>query len=285
MLRVLEHLPGPAELIVIDDGSQDKTAAIAAEVDGVKVLRHRSNCGYGASLKTGIRYARYPLICITDADGTYPNERIPDLLKGILQRGADMVVGARVSENVTIPLVRRPAKWMIRQLSQIISNEKIPDINSGLRIFKRSVALRFFSILPSTFSFTITITLAMVTNGYRVEYVPVDYFHRVGRSKIKPIRDTINFVNLILRMALYFAPIKIFMPMSFTLFILGLAWGLVSRLAFGRVADASMAVIMTSSVQVAAIGLLANMIDQRMTDYTKPEERIDSERLPDKDAG
>ena len=266
-LDVLAHLPGPTELLVVDDGSTDETAFLADEIDGVRVMRHRFNRGYGASLKTGIRHARYPLICITDADGTYPNERIPDLLECILQHDADMAVGARVGENVAVLLVRKPAKWMIQQLGQFVANEKIPDINSGLRIFKRSAVTPFLSILPSTFSFTTTITLAMLTNGYQVEFLPINYFARVGKSKIRPIHDTVNFFLLVTRIALYFVPLKIFLPLSGMLLVLAAIWGFYSWSVLGRLADVSTLIITLAAFQIAVLGMLAELINRRLSGF------------------
>jgi glycosyltransferase involved in cell wall biosynthesis len=255
------------EIIVVDDGSQDETAAIAKQCANVTVLRHRTNRGYGIALKTGIRHARHEIICITDADGTYPNEHIPDLVDRLVQREYDMVVGARTGEKVSIPLIRRPAKWAIGQLANFVAGEYIPDLNSGLRVFRREVALQLFSMLPDGFSFTTTLTLAMLVNGYLVDYMPINYHTRVGRSKIRPIQDTLNFIQLTMRMALYFAPLKIFLPLSGLLILIALGWGLFSALALGRLADVSTLVIMMTAIQVAIVGLLAELINQRFPNH------------------
>jgi len=205
-----------AEVIVVDDGSRDRTAEIAAGFEGVRVMRHDENRGYGASLKTGIRFATGEIICITDADGTYPNARIPELLEWIPRY--DMVVGARTGANVAIPLVRKPAKMVLNGLANLLTGRKIPDLNSGLRVFKKEVAQRFMHLFPSGFSFTTTITLAMLNADYLVKFVPVDYFRREGRSKIRPLRDTYGFLLLILRITTYFNPLKIFLPLAALLF-------------------------------------------------------------------
>lgn len=256
------------EVLVIDDGSQDKTAEIAQQQKGVTVLSHRQNKGYGAALKTGIRHAKYDLICITDADGTYPNDRIPELVNRLNEEGYDMIVGARVGENVHIPLLRRPAKWGLRKLANGVAGEPIPDLNSGLRVFKREVALRMFGILPEKFSFTTTITLAMITNQYLVDFVPIDYFARVGKSKIRPIQDTLNFTTLVLRIALYFAPLKFFMPLSLLLFVFGIGWGLFT-FYLGQLADVSTLVIILTAFQVAMVGFLAELINRRVPNTFK----------------
>ena len=255
------------EVIVVDDGSQDDTAEVAKQHPGVTVLQHKSNRGYGAALKTGIRHAHYDLICITDADGTYPNECIPYLVERMLKGSYDMVIGARTGKNVAIPLIRRPAKWAIGRLANLVAGTPIPDVNSGLRVFRRQVALHFFDLLPEGFSFTTTITLAMLSNGYLVDYIPVNYHARVGRSKIRPIQDTFNFVRLILSIALYFAPLKVFLPLSSILMLLALGWGLFSWLVMGRLADVSTLMIVMTAVQVAVVGLLGELINRRLPDY------------------
>lgn len=271
LLLVIGECQSEYEVIVVDDGSQDETATIARR-QGVTVLQHRQNRGYGAALKTGMRHAGHPLVCITDADGTYPNERIPELAQRLLSKEYDMVVGARVGENVAIPPLRRPAKWALGRLANFVAGEGIPDMNSGLRIFRRDVALRFTSILPNTFSFTTTITLAMLTNHYLVDYIPVDYYERVGKSKIRPIQDTANFVRLVWRIALYFAPLKIFLPLSAFLFVVALAWALFTLFYLGQLADVSTLVIVMTAFQVAVIGLLAELINKRLPNYHRDEQ-------------
>jgi len=262
----------PFEIIVVDDGSQDQTATVAEQFEGVTVVRHAHNRGYGAALKTGIRRAQYEWICITDADGTYPNQRIPALVALAIAGNEHMVVGARQGANVAIPALRRPAKWVISRLANWVSGEQIPDINSGLRVFRRSVALRFFRVLSDAFSFTTTITLAMLTNGYRVKYVPIDYYARTGKSKIHPVRDTLNFIQLILRIGLYFAPLKIFLSLSAVLLLLAVAWGMISEKLLGRLADVSTLVIVMTSFQVAGVGLLAELINRRIPYFWNDEE-------------
>jgi glycosyltransferase involved in cell wall biosynthesis len=209
-LRGLE----PYELIVVDDGSTDSTPNILAEVQAadptLKVLAHRPNQGYGAALKTGISAATAEYVVITDADGTYPNHRIPELLDAALE--ADMVVGARTADDVTYPFIRKVPKVFMRAYAVWITRQDIPDLNSGMRVFRRSVAKRFLNVLPDGFSFTTTITIAMMTNRYRVVYVPISYAARIGKSKIKPIRDTLAFFQLILRTGMYFAPLRVYGP-------------------------------------------------------------------------
>ncbi len=258
--QVMEDSGITYQLLVVDDGSTDDTAEIARSKD-VEVLQYSTNQGYGAALKRGIRHARHEIIVITDADGTYPNEEIPRLLE--LMTGHDMVVGARTGEEVHIPLVRRPAKWFINALANYLSRTRIPDLNSGLRAFRKNIALGFFPVLPAGFSFTTTITLAMLANGYSVKYTPIDYHRRVGKSKIRPIYDTLNFTLLILRTITYYAPLRVFLPSSIVLFLLGVTVGLYSFFVLGRLMDVTTVLLVLASLQVAATGLLADMVDKR----------------------
>lgn len=262
---VLDETGWNYELIFIDDGSTDQTAAALGELEDVphvQVLKNPQNRGYGASLKRGLKNARYELLVITDADGTYPNERIPELVE--LLEDNDMVVGARVGAEVHIPLLRRPAKWFLRKLASYLASIEIPDLNSGLRVMKRSVVRKFLRLLPDGFSFTTTITLAMLTHDHGVRYVAIDYHQRVGQSSIKPIRDTANFISLIVRTVMYFKPLQVFGPVSAALFGLAVIWALVSLFCFGKLADVSVLVIAMASTQMLAIGLLADLFSKRM---------------------
>ena len=207
------------EIILVDDGSNDDTAA-RADATGVRVLRRRTNRGYGAALKLGIEASRYDWILITDADGTYPTEAIPDLLAAA--SGNSMVVGARTGVTVRVPLARRPAKWFLRWLASYLAGQRLPDINSGLRLMRKDLVARYAHLLPDGFSFTTTITLAAACNGHPVEYFPINYHARLGESKIRP-RHAYDFTLLILRTIVFFNPLKVFIPLGGALAVLGLA--------------------------------------------------------------
>lgn len=249
------------EIVVVDDGSIDRTAEIAA-AKGVKLIRHNVNKGYGASLKSGIRVASYDYILMIDADGTYPLDQIPLLIKEA--GNYDMVVGARTGRDVKISSARKPAKFILNKLAEYLAETKIPDLNSGLRIFKKDVILKFFYILPSGFSFTTTITLALLVNDYSVSFVPINYYKRIGKSKIRPVKDTFNFMFLIIRTVLYFNPLKIFIPVSLSLFVAGIFVFLYSYYFLGRIMDVSTILLLVTSIQVSAIGLLADLIDKKL---------------------
>ena len=255
---------GEYEIVFVDDGSTDGTGALLVELEQaiaeVRVVQHDRNRGYGAALKTGIRNCRASLIAITDADGTYPNDRLPDLIR--LARKHDMVVGSRNGKNVRYPLIRKIPKWFLLRFAQWVANRKISDLNSGMRVFRKSVAERFLNILPDGFSFTTTITLATLTNGYRVHYEPIDYFSRMGRSKIKPIRDTLNFVQLILRTGMYFGPLRVFMPVA-TVFFLGFLVALAYDIFFIHNLTEKTLILLVAAAQLGMFALLADMIDKR----------------------
>jgi glycosyltransferase involved in cell wall biosynthesis len=248
------------EIIVVNDGSSDRTGSILRDRADIKLIEHPVNRGYGAALKTGIRYAKYPLIVITDADGTYPNERILDLVA--LADRADMVVGARIGENVTYSKLRKIPKWFLVHFAQWVTMSRIPDLNSGMRVIRKRTAERFLNILPNTFSFTTTITIAMLTNNYIVHYEPIDYFHRLGKSKIKPIRDTLRFVQLILRTGVYFAPLRIFLPVS-GLFFVGFLITICQDVFDRRDLTDRTVILLVAWMQIGMFALLADMIDKR----------------------
>ena len=240
------------EIIVVDDGSSDDTAT-AADSTGVRVLRRRRNQGYGAALKLGIHRATHGWILITDADGTYPVAAIPQLLDAASRN--EMVVGARTGATVQIPLVRRPAKWFLTKLASYLAGQRLPDINSGLRLMRKSLVLRYEHLLPSGFSFTTTITLAAACNGHSVEYIPIDYHARLGQSKIRP-RHAYDFALLILRTIVFFNPLKVFIPLGAVLALAGLA-----KFAYDVTLDnlsESAVLALLGALIVWAVGMLAD---------------------------
>ena len=263
ILSVMDGSNIDYELLVVDDGSTDRTAEIVRE-SGVGLIQHSSNRGYGAALKTGISRVNHEAILITDADGTYPDERIPDLIRVYKEGNFDMVIGARTGENVSVPIMRKPAKWIISKLANYLTRMKIPDLNSGLRVMRKEALEKFMQILPDGFSFTTTITLALLTNAYSVKYVQVDYYKRKGTSKINPIKDTFNFIVLIIRTVLYFNPLSVFVPLSLLLVVLAIVVLLGGWFFLGVFMDQSFGIIIMTAVVVMSIGMLADLIDKRL---------------------
>lgn len=247
------------EIMVVDDASTDGTADVVREHQAVRLVQHYSNRGYGAAIKTGIRQAHHDWIAIIDGDGTYPASALALLLAET--DAYDMIIGARTGED--IPLLRRPAKWLLARLAEYLAESRIPDLNSGLRVFKKDIALSYFNILPSRFSFTITITIAFLSDHYLVKFVPITYRRRRGRSKIRPIRDTLNFVQLILRTVMYFNPLKALLPVSLVLFLLALVIGFYSLLAQGKVMDITVITLTMAAIQIAVIAMVADMIQKK----------------------
>jgi len=263
VLEGLREWRDRAEIIVVSDGSTDRTPEIA-ERAGVRVIRHRANKGYGAALKTGIRAAAGDIIVMMDADGEHSAAQIQRLIDAMNDN--DMVVGARGKDSYA-PLIRRPGKWILSKVANYLAQTNIPDLNSGFRAFRKEVALRFLHILPNGFSFTTTLTLALLKEGYNTAYVPITTTPRVGTSTVNPIRDGINTLMLIVRIVALFDPIKVFLPTSIALFLLGVAYWIGSGIfryashiepAFHIPSGAVTAIL--ASIIVFMFGILADQV-------------------------
>lgn len=259
---------GDYEIIVINDGSLDGTLARARELapryPRVRIVEHDRNRGYGAALKTGMRHARADYIAIIDADGTYPIADLPRLVHQARDEDLDMVVGARTGSNVQYPLIRKIPKYFLRAWINWIVKTRVPDINSGMRVFRKSMAQRFVRILPDGFSFTITITITIssIRNNYRVVFEPINYFERQGKSKIRPIHDTLRFLQIIGRTGMYFAPIRILAPVI-ALLLASAAASVVFDIYHGKNLTDKTVILFTAFLNVSVFALLADMIDKR----------------------
>ncbi|MFN0277207.1 MAG: glycosyltransferase family 2 protein [Pyrinomonadaceae bacterium] len=261
LLRFFEVTDIDAEIIVVDDGSRDNTAR-EAKAAGARVIQHRSNRGYGASLKTGILAASHDIIAITDADGTYPAKYLPEMLNEL--EHADMVVGSRTGADVHIPLSRRPAKWFLRVIANYVANTKIPDLNSGLRVFRRDVAVQYFAILSDQFSFTTTITLALLCDNYAVTYIPIDYRKRQGKSKIVPW-DAGSFAILIFRVAMLFRPLRVFIPLALMCILYGSVKAFTDIfIANDKNISASAILAFVSALTMVLTGMLGDAVATRL---------------------
>ena len=247
-------------VIVVDDGSTDDTAERAREA-GATVLQHPQNVGYGAGLKTGIACAQFDRIIITDADGTYPIDRIPDLMAE--SDRYDMVVGARQGKYYRESLCKEPARLMFGSLSTWVTGTRIPDVNSGLRVFRTSLARQYFHVISQGFSFTTTITLAALSNGYFVKYVPIEYRARVGRSKVKLFRDIPRTAQILLQAIVYYNPLKLVLAFA----LVALAAAVLFWLAFALTRSTALGVtaglFTVSVVHLVAVGMLADLIRVR----------------------
>lgn len=222
--QVLETLHCTFEIILVDDGSTDSTREIAQEA-GALVIGPPSNMGYGHSLRRGIKAAQYEWILITDADNTYPSEAAVEILE--LAEHYDMVIAARTGPHFHGGPLRRLARWMLILLASFVTGRHIPDVNSGLRVFRRELVLRYFDILSTGFSFSTGLTLAMISDGLGVHFVRTDYRARSGESKIRPFRDTLRMMQVIVQAAVRHNPIKIFSLLA------GISWILAILLIVG----------------------------------------------------
>ena len=209
------------EIIVIDDGSNDGSGDLLRVIDGIRLLQFRQNRGSGSARKYGTMAARGRVVVWTDVDMTYPNDQMPELVRDLV--GYDQVVGARRTEEGTVKLLRRPAKWLIRRLAGYLTGVKIPDLNSGFRAFRRDVGLQFLHLLPTGFSCVTTLTMSFLSNGYSIRYIPIDYGARAGRSKFHWWSDTRRYLLQVMRMVLSYQPLKVFMPPAVLLGIGGMA--------------------------------------------------------------
>ena len=256
------------EIIVIDDGSDDGSEVDLPLIEGIRLIRHSHNRGSGAARRTGTTAARGRVVVWTDVDMTYPNDRIPELVDAM--QGYDHVVGARRTEEGTLRMFRVPAKWFIRKLACYLSGTDIPDLNSGLRAFRRDVAMQYVHHLPKGFSCVTTLTMSFLSNGYSVRYVPIDYFPRAGRSKFHWWKDTRRYLLQVVRMSLSYEPLKIFLPFGVGLFALGLV-----KLGYDWVDKdfrlaANTLLILLGSLQAITVGLLADLVVRS----TKPASQV-----------
>jgi polyisoprenyl-phosphate glycosyltransferase len=253
------------ELLAIDDGSTDQTLAklheAAPRFPQLEVVPMPRNGGSGVVRRIGTQRARGEIVAWTDADMTYPNERIPELVR-VLEKDpmVDQVVGARTSEQGTYKLLRVPAKWLIRKFAERLSGRRIPDLNSGMRVFRREVALPYLRLLPPGFSCVTTITLAFLSNNHEIQYVPIEYAQRAGRSKFKFVSDAYKYILQILRMIMYFNPLKVLMPLALTLLGVGALKAVYDVIVHPvHIADDTVLIVITGLI-IGSVALLGDLV-------------------------
>jgi glycosyltransferase involved in cell wall biosynthesis len=262
------------EILVIDDASTDRTAELATEA-GARVLRHQYNLGYGGALKTGIRHAAHSILMFFDADDQHDPADIAAIVQAL--ETSDMSVGARPKGSGA--LYRRSGKWLLHRAANYLVGRKIPDLNSGLRAIRRELALQFIHLLPNGFSFTTTLTLAVIRSGYQVTYVPIAVKERVGKSTVS-LKDFFRTFFLIIRMTTLVAPLKIFLPVSLFLLVLALP-SLIYDIYRENITDTTV-LLGTMSVFIFLFGLLADMVALvSRRDIAPPVDTLKNERSRD----
>lgn len=263
--KSMDAAGGSYELLAVDDSSTDRTLErleeAAPRFPHLRIMAFHHNSGSGTVRRIGTQQARGEIVVWTDADMSYPNERIPELVE-ILDTDptVDQVVGARTSEEGSHKALRVPAKWFIRKVAERLTNTRIPDLNSGLRAFRREVSLPYLRLLPPGFSCVTTITIAFLSNQHDVRYVPIDYFKRAGKSKFHFTKDAYRYILQVLRMVMYFNPLKVLMPPALWLLGIGLVKGVLDMVIhFGYFANNTVMIFITGLI-IASLALLADLI-------------------------
>ncbi|MBU4332079.1 glycosyltransferase family 2 protein [Patescibacteria group bacterium] len=241
------------EIIVVNDGSNDQTKELLKKISCIKPINHPYNKGYGASLKTGVKNAKYDWVMFYDADGQHNPKYISELLKHTNEY--DMIIGAR--QGYQGPWLRQPGKKILHLAANYLSGHKIPDLNSGFRLIKRKHFLRFAHLFPDGFSLTTTITLTFFKTGLNVKYVPITINKRQGKSSVKPA-DAVNTFMLIVRLITLFSPLRIFLPLTFVLFLLTI-FLLVNDILSRNISDSTI-LLFVSTILIFFFGIMVDQI-------------------------
>ncbi|HRC40309.1 MAG TPA: glycosyltransferase family 2 protein, partial [Tetrasphaera sp.] len=253
------------ELLCIDDASTDNTLEVLKgaqqQYPNIRLLPFRRNGGSGTARRIGTQQATGEIVVWTDADMTYENERIPELVRLLIEDPTyDQVVGARTTEEGTHKWARVPAKWLIRKVAERLTNQQIPDLNSGLRAFRRSVALPYLRLLPAGFSCVTTITIAFLSNQHDILYVPTAYAKRAGTSKFHFVNDAYRYILQVLRMVMYFDPLKVLMPLALWMVGIGFVKAIVDMVRHPFYFPANTLLLLVSGLLVGSVALLADLV-------------------------
>lgn len=258
----MKTTPYQYEILAVDDNSSDQTVAVIEksmkENSKIRLVKRKINGGSGASRKTGIFNALGDIVVMLDGDGTYDADDIPKMLEYFPEY--DQVNGARTSEQGTYKFLRFSAKWIIRRLAVYLSGCKIPDLNTGLKAFKKDIMMKYLWVIPDGFSCVTTMTMAFLTNGHGVKYIPTEYFKRIGKSKFHPLKDTAKYLNTVLRMIIYFNPLKFFLPLGGFLMLAAAVWVGFTIYFVDFKIHASQIIMIILAIQIFVFGFLADLI-------------------------
>jgi polyisoprenyl-phosphate glycosyltransferase len=272
---------GENEIVVVDDGSSDKTSQCATDA-GARVVQKLQNLGYGHSLKVGIAAAHYDTIVIIDGDGTYPTEEIPRLIN-MYREGYNMVVGARTGEHYRESWFKAPLRRLLRFLVEFSAGRQIPDANSGLRVFSRHDIMPMFPFLSNAFSFTTSSTLAYMLQNKYVAYTPIAYHERIGKTKVRLLRDSLRVLQHIVAAILYYNPIKLFLAVAICMTIIGTIFFALALTSSSSMLAAAGIVTMLVAVLVFTAGLLAEAIRQYLIHEREYKETAEKRHPSDAD--
>ena len=256
MQEALDKLDIKYEIIIVDDASTDNSTDKIRDLD-VKIIRHKVNLCAGARIN-GMKYAQAPLILQTDADGTYPCDKIPEILQKL--KSADMVIGARKYEAAKdFKLLRSIMKWFIKSFASYLSEKNIPDLNSGMRAYKKDVAMKYVPLYPQGQSIMSTMTLAFLMDKKQVEFVEIEYRKRIGKSKFRPIQDTYNYIISVFRTITYFSPFRIVTHLTILFGLIAMIF-LIRDVVFYRNLSDTVVMMLIISVVVFLFGLLFDQV-------------------------
>ncbi|MDP6544457.1 MAG: glycosyltransferase family 2 protein [Phycisphaerae bacterium] len=248
-----------AEILFVDDGSTDDTLAQANTVDGVRVFSHDRNIGYGAAIKTAIRNSNREVVAWYDADGQHRAQDLEKVVQPVLDGEKDAVIGARTKTSA-VTRNRLPGKWILKSIAELIVRHKIPDLNSGLRCFRRNVIIRYLHLLPDGFSASTTSTILMMKRGYRIGYEDIIAVARKGSSTVRMVSDGLKAIQLMLRLLILFEAFGFFTLLSMLQIIPGLIYGIVVAVRQGQGFPVLAATVIISGVLTFFMGLLCDQV-------------------------